>query len=101
LVIVTEVGLIEMFHNETYVVAEGAVEAVLDLVLCSGIGDDVPAYEFLDDAPTSSDLVVDLVEFFQFPIFPVLFVDGGVEEVDPLLAALDLVALESILVKSL
>lgn len=56
----------------------------------SWVSHSVPADVFLDDAPTRAHLVVDLVQLLQLPLLPLLLVQVGVQEVDPLLAALDL-----------
>lgn len=59
------------------------------------MADLVPAYEFLDDAPARAHLRVQLIHPLQLLLPPLVAVQLRVQEVDPLLPALNLAALEA------
>lgn len=56
---------------------------------------DIPTDVFLNNTPTSAHLRMNIVQFPQLPLLPLLAIDIRVDEVYPFLPALDFCAVEA------
>lgn len=84
---------IEVAKHKPDKVAQRAIKTILDLILRSIWGRKVPANEFLNDAPPRAHLRMQLIQPLQLLLLPLIPIQLRVQEVDPLLPALNFAAL--------